>query len=284
MQNNRVIARLVLLSALTGGAAGRLTAQGSVDTLSPVKVTAKAPDLGGYGLPVIFVSVMTPDGKPVEDALVRMREQGRIARTNWMGEASVYRVGFGMRRVEVLRLGFAPAVVDLRITRDTTPVQFVVEPLVDTLSTMWITAKRSSMPAGNLQEFNRRKQMGIGRFVDDTTFERHQLRDLVLLLPTLLPGLRAIPDPQVPGRYQLGSHRAGAGTSTRTLGGGCGVDTYLDGFLLTMDVDLLKPTDIAGAELYSMESAPAQFRRSPSVGSARDGRPVCHVLLLWSRW
>jgi hypothetical protein len=250
MELNPVIARAALCGALM--------------SLFITPVAAQQPSLGGYGIPVLVVNVMTTDGKPVEDALVRLRESGRIGRTNWMGETSLHRVSFGTRRVEVLRLGYAPAAVDLKIDTDTVVAQFVLEKLVDTLSTMWVTAARPSMPAANLQEFNRRKRMGVGRFVEDTVFEKHQLEELSLVLPRVLIGLRAAPDPLLPGKYVLKSTR-----------NNCGVDVYLDGFQLTENLDLLKPTDIAGAELYSMESAPPQFRR-PYGG--------CRVLVLWSRW
>jgi hypothetical protein len=231
---------------------------------SPLAAQQTGQELGSYAHPLILVNVMTVEGKPVEDALVRIRAAGRIARTNWMGEASMVRVGYGTKTVEVLRLGYAPAVVDLNITSDTVAAQFVLEKLVDTLSTMWITAARPSMPAANLAEFNQRKRMGIGRFVEDTVFEKHQLQDLSLVLPRLLVGLRAAPDPVQPGKYVLKSTR-----------NDCVVDVFLDGFLLSEDFGLLKPTDIAGAEWYTKESAPPQFRRV--FGG-------CRILLLWSRW
>ena len=252
MQTPGLAIRTALLGVLTGIGVAPLGAQQT------------GQELGRYAHPLILVNVMTADGKPVEDALVRIRAAGRIARTNWMGEASLLRVGYGTKTVEVLRLGYAPAVVDLNIAFDTVAAQFVLEKLVDTLSTMWITAARPSMPAANLAEFNQRKRMGIGRFVEDTVFEKHQLEDLSLVLPRLLVGLRAAPDPQTPGKYVLRSTR-----------NNCSVDVYLDGFQLAEDLDLLKPTDVAGAEWYSMESAPPQFRR-PFGG--------CRVLLLWSRW
>ena len=239
-----------------------------------VVMTSPASAQGGqYGTPVLVVNVTTTDGRPVEDALVRIREAGRVARTNWMGEATLHRVPLGRRLVEVLRLGYAPAVVELKIEGDTVGATFVVERLTDTLSTMWIRAARPSMPAANLAEFNRRKRMGIGRFVEDTVFEKHQLEDLALLLPKILPGVRATPHPDLPGRYILKSTRAG--NSVRTAMAGCSVDIYLDGIQLADVLDLLKPTDVAGAELYSMDAAPAQYRRPYGA---------CHVLLLWSRW
>ena len=228
------------------------------------------------GTPVLVVNVMTPDGKPVEDALVRIRAAGRLTRTNWMGEATMHRAPRGRQRVEVVRLGYAPAIIDLVIEGDTLGAQFVLERLTDTLSTMWITAARPSMALGALREYTQRKRMGIGRFVDDTVFEKHALRNIVLLLPQLLPGIRAQPLPP-PGSYVLRSTRAG----NSIMGGpGCAVDVYLDGFLLNTDreatdLEAIHPSEIAGAELYPMAAAPPQFRRQTGG---------CHVLLLWSRW
>lgn len=223
------------------------------------------------GTPVLVVNVMTPDGKPVEDALVRIRAAGRLTRTNWMGEATMHRAPRGRQRVEVVRLGYAPAIIDLVIEGDTLGAQFVLERLTDTLSTMWITAARPNMALGALREYTQRKRMGIGRFVDDTVFEKHAHRNIVLVLPQLLPGIRAQPAPP-PMNFVLRSTRAG----NSIMGGpGCAVDVYLDGFLLTTDLEAIHPSEIAGAELYPMAAAPPQFRRQTGG---------CHVLLLWSRW
>jgi hypothetical protein len=228
------------------------------------------------GHPVLVVNVMTSDGRPVADALVRLRSAGRLTRTDWMGEARLMRVPRGRQQVQVARIGYAPAVVDLLVNADTTGAQFVLEQLTDTLAAVNVTARAPSMPAANLADFNRRKAMGIGRFLDDTVFERHAGQLLPLVLAQRFPGLRA---------ESRGAHYAiiSARGPTRFMQKGpCRVDVYMDGVPISANdrapqdaIDHLSPQDLAGAELYSMESAPAQFR---------NGSRACHVLLLWTRW
>jgi hypothetical protein len=228
--------------------------------------------LGAQPGSVLVVNVMTEDGKPVEEALVRLRDLGRLARTDWMGEATLTSVPRGRHRVQVARIGYAPAVIDLVIQRDTTGATFILEPLTDTLAAVNVSARAPSMPAANLRDFTQRKLMGIGRFVEDTTFERHAGEHLMLTLPKILPGIRAMPGDR-PGQYVLVSRRGSPRFMDR---GPCEIDIYLDGVRMPqLFLEVLAPQDLAGAELYSMESAPPQFRIQSKA---------CNVLLLWTRW
>ena len=222
---------------------------------------------------VLVVNVMTDDGKPVDNALVRLRDLGRLTRTDWMGEAALDHLPRGRHRVQVAKLGYAPAVVDLLLQADTIGATFVLAPLADTLAAVNVIARAPSMPVANLRDFTQRRLMGLGRFIDDTTFARHSGQHLVLTLARLFPGVRAMPGPpDRPGLYVLISARGNA----RFVGEDkdiCLVDIYLDG--VRADIEALAPQDLAGAELYSMESAPPQFRTQSKA---------CHVLLLWTRW
>lgn len=220
---------------------------------------------------VLVVNVMTPDGRPVAEALVRLRNLGRLARTDWLGEASLAGLPRGRQRIEVLRVGYAPAVTDLLIQHDTTGAQFILEPLADTLAAVNVRARAPSMPIANLRDYERRKAMGIGRFRDDTVFERQRGQHMVLTLAQLFPGLRAAPD-DLPGKYRLIS---GRGSPRFKDDGVCKVDVYMDGVRIASDLEILAPQDISGAELYSMESAPPQYRTQSKA---------CHVLLLWTRY
>lgn len=235
-----------------------------------------APGARAQRTTVLVVNVMTPDGRPVTDALVRLNPAGRMARTDWLGEASVAGLARGRQRIEVLRVGYAPAVTDLMIQHDTTGAQFVLEPLADTLAAVNVTARAPAMPLANLRDYERRKAMGIGRFRDDTVFERYRGQHMVLTIARLFPALRAMPtSPYLPNKYTLLSARG----PTRIMDGLCRVDVYMDGVRIAEDLEHLSPQDIAGAELYSMESAPPQYRRQ----FGKESR-ACHVLLLWTRY
>lgn len=69
------------------------------------------------------------------------------------------------------------------------------------------------------------------------------------------------------------------------MSGTCNVDIYLDGVPLSDPLEDMFAEDLAGIELYDMESAPVQYRRSSSAGSSGEGRVrSCKVLLLWSKF
>jgi len=116
--------------------------------------------------------------------------------------------------------------------------------------------------------------MGIGRFLDDTTLDRQQLKNLPIALSMLLPGLQAMTT-DIPGKYVLISKRS----SGRMPNSMCYVDVYVEGARFYGDIDEFGPSDLAGIEFYSMGSAPVEYRRQSSAA-----HPACQVLLLWLRY
>src|SRR5262245_3546761 len=76
---------------------------------------------------VLVVGVADSSGKPIEGAEVILPTERRIARTNWMGEASIADIPLGKHRVRVRRLGYAAADIDLLFERDTVGATFVLE-------------------------------------------------------------------------------------------------------------------------------------------------------------
>jgi hypothetical protein len=189
-----------------------------------------------------------------------------------MGEVKLGPLPLGTHRVEVRLLGYMPASADVRLEGDTTGVFFVLEPIHVTLDTQRTVAR---MVSPNMAGYERRKAMGIGRFLDDTTLDRQQLKNLPIALSMLLPGLQAVPT-EVPGKYILLSKRSN-GRMTRDST--CFVDVYVEGARFYGDIDEFGPSDLAGIEFYSMGSAPVEYRRQSSAA-----HPACQVLLLWLRY
>lgn len=81
-----------------------------------------------------------PSGAFVQDALIRLPDIGRVARTNWRGEARVADLAPGDYRVQVRKLGYAPSEVTLRITRDTASAYFALERAASQLDTVRVYA------------------------------------------------------------------------------------------------------------------------------------------------
>jgi hypothetical protein len=124
--------------------------------------------------------------------------------------------------------------------------------------------------------------MGIGRFLSDSVLAQEKNRELALVLSMRFPGVRAEYNPVI-HRYELKSTRWTAGTNVGQIVP-CSLDVYLDG-MLQDEAILLDAGDLAGAEFYSMGSAPVQYRRMASLGRNGMRNPAsCSVLLLWSKW
>lgn len=205
---------------------------------------------------------------PLSDALVRLPDLGRAARTDWIGEARIPGIRPGQTRIEVRKVGYAPSDITLMVKGDSVGPVFMLSRATSALDTVRVFGQPA--PA-RLQEFVTRRRLGIGRFLTDSVLEKEGSRSLVLVLSMRFPGVRAVPDPYTATHYHLVSTRG-----TGRLGGlGCAVDVYLDGFLYMDDVDALYPTEIAGVEFYTETTAPPQYRR---------GTGSCQVVLIWSKF
>src|SRR5258708_2805785 len=58
------------------------------------------------------------NGAPLTDALVRLPDLGRAARTDWIGEARIAGIKLGPVRIEVRKLGYAPSEITLMVKGD----------------------------------------------------------------------------------------------------------------------------------------------------------------------
>ena len=240
--------------------------------LSALAVPAAARPAAGQSSTVIVAGVADAEtGHALEGAQIRLPGLGRIARTDWSGEAKLLRVEAGKHRIEARFLGYAPATLDLPVSGDTVGAVFMLQKLSARLDTVRIGG--TPVTPGLPSEFLRRRRQGVGRFLTDSVLAQQGNRELAFALPMHLPGLQAMPNAESPGKYVLMSRRGRGNFGSFAP---CAVDIYLDGMLTTFDAyDMLRASDLAGVELYAMESAPPEYRR---------GSGSCHVLLLWSKY
>lgn len=215
-------------------------------------------------------------GTPIADAEVRLAALGRVARTNWLGEARFDDVPPGTQRVGVRRLGYAPASVEVRVGDTPAGPVFLLDRVPAILDTVAIRVARRRATDVNYTRYEWRRQMGIGRFIADSIFVAERHKELGTVLSTRLPGL--VVNRDLTNHLTFGSNSCGA------------VDVYVDDVLVYPDPSTrnalarlrsresdfppLSPIDLAGAEFYKGYSAPPQYRPR--------GRG-CAVLLLWTR-
>ncbi|MGH7619920.1 MAG: carboxypeptidase regulatory-like domain-containing protein [Gemmatimonadaceae bacterium] len=202
---------------------------------------------------------------PVEGADVTVSDLARAGRTNWIGEATLGDLPAGRHHVEVRRLGYAPAAIDVVFDRDTVGVFFVLAPATAAMDTLKVVGKVNRNPM--LDEFEARRRMGIGHFIGDSVLQADSTKPVATIIAGHLPGFRSVRDGRTVSRFPcVGSpdiYINGARTQFSARGGD------------VTDLRLYDGRDIAGVEYYDAASAPVQFRRL-SLSS-------CGVLLIWTR-
>jgi hypothetical protein len=201
---------------------------------------------------------------PITGADVVVSDLARSSRTNWIGEATISGLSPGRHHVEVRRLGYAPAALDVLFDRDTVGVFFRLGPVAEGMDTVKVVAKVYRSPM--LDEFDARRRMGIGYFVTDSVLRADSLKPIATIIEQHLPGFRSILDGKSVLRFGCEGHLGGL------------PDVYLNGFRWPSDVTDLRlyvGIDVAGVEYYRSASAPVQYR--PLHTSP------CGVLLIWTR-
>jgi hypothetical protein len=212
-------------------------------------------------------------GAPLEGALVQMPEVGESGRTNWIGEAALNGIPFGKHRIQVRKLGYTPADVDLYVQGDSLGPVFMLDRATAKLDTVFVSGEWHPR---RMSEYFARERMHIGRFVSGSVLAKEGTRDLAFFLSMRIPGLRAVPESKFElTHYKLMSTRPQPAKELGQISPLCNIDVYIDGFFSYIDLNSLFPQDLAGVEYYSMESAPAAYRRA--TGS-------CGVLLLWTNF
>lgn len=202
---------------------------------------------------------------PVADAEVTIVDLARSARTNWIGEATIADVPAGRHQVQVRRVGYAPADLDVLFDRDTVGVFFRLASSAQRLDTVKAVGKTHLNFM--IDEFEARRRMGIGRFLTDSILQADSTKQLATIIERHLLGFRSLGDGRTVSRFN------------------CGVpDVYIDGARMfsrglrpgpdETDLRLFNGRDVAGVEFYTKTEAPVQYRRLSQA---------CGVLLIWTR-
>jgi hypothetical protein len=213
--------------------------------------------------------VTDSSGFPLGNVEVRIMDLGRMARTGVDGRFVIARIGTRIVDVTVRRLGYE--VRSLRVSLingegDSLRIVMRAEPLI--LNQVDIEAKEDDHPFFN--EYERRRQRGIGAFLVKKDFER-----LNSSYPSdafrRLPGMRFVQTSAGMGVRFMSS------TGIRGRGGECVPMIWVDGVAAPgMEIDEIRAQDIHGVEVYrGASTTPAQF--------AKAGLGQCGAIVVWTR-
>lgn len=208
----------------------------------------------------------------------------RSVRTNFMGEFRLDGLQAGTYVVTFRRVGFSPRADTITVTAgQVVDEEFIMKPQPVQLDSQRVVAE-SVAGAPYLREFEERRKLGFGRFIDEKKVRSADNKSFVDFVVSSVPGLSM---QRVGSSVYLKSGRKACNKPAFQCTGaeGCMVSVYIDGVSDYVsgvsnqnptDFTQLKSEDFAAIEYYpSGATAPSRFNQTGSD---------CGMLLLWRRY
>ena len=204
--------------------------------------------------------VRSAAGRPVNGARLVLWGAGRDGSSNAAGQYALNTLPEGSYMLEVRAVGFQP----LRVPIDLRPELEVVSditlsPLVASVDTMRVRADRMTVP---LEEFNRRRRLGFGHFLDEAAITKKGPTYMADIFRGT-PGIVTMPGEFGRDRVLL----RGTGMT-----GDCAPAVFINGMFVNIedgDMDvIINPKDVRAVEIYARTSSiPIQFEMRNGCGS-----------------
>jgi hypothetical protein len=219
---------------------------------------------------------------PVKDAELAMVPAGLVVRSDSLGRFVFRGVPAGQQRLTVRVVGYGNAQVILEIPPEgLDSIEVALAPIAQTLMAQALqkVEVRANVIPRHLEDFDGRRKMGIGRFVDSTALWRHGnptfWYDRII---DQFPGLRLTPAGTRPHRVFVATSRGPV--SFRSGNGPCPIRVLIDGLPTFGAEQLFEPETwdgppIVAAEFFTVAETPAVFNRL--------GDNACGVLVLWTQ-
>lgn len=199
--------------------------------------------------------------RPLANAQVSVVD-GPQTRTDTDGRWAISNAPTGTRTLEVRALGYYPDRRNVNVVAGAAPLQIALSTLQAMLDTVKIRASRLPNDANGIG-FNFRRRSGAGRYITQEDIQR---------LPVVVTSelFRRMPGVRVDrGSIEM------RGAFATWCSAAIFIDDHYMSFLTIEDVDdWVHPEHIAGIEVYSEASVPAQFR---------VGMGECGSIVIWTK-
>lgn len=207
---------------------------------------------------------------PVSHAVLELPVLGRSARSDSAGVVRLANVPPGAHRVRVRAIGYQAFDAVLRFTAaETLEPDFLLAPTVTLLRPVRVEAALTALGAARLKEFEERRRMGLGKFLDAEYFERNAGRSVASLIVARIGGLTTV---GTGSGEQLRSRRYGLRCVPRTIVNGLPVD---------MNAGALQASELIGFEFHTQSSVPARYNIAGQKGF--PGGSECGTVIFWTK-
>ena len=213
---------------------------------------------------------------PIQGADIGILRTPLKISTGARGRFRITDVQMGTYIITVRRFGYSPIASVISVNAgDTLRLSYALQPLGggSRLDTVRVTERRTSR---NLMEFERRRRLGVGRFLTATDLEKRGSVDISTVLRSFSTIWVARDDNT--GVTSLQARRDQGNMLQAQGAGSCPVQVIVDNVPMPRDADvelLPRPKEIAGVEVYG---GPAG---TPSQFGGLDRR--CGMVIIWTR-
>lgn len=212
--------------------------------------------------------------KPIAEASILLPGLERTARSDAKGNLRLAQLPAGKHVALVRAVGYDSLLFAIDIARaDTAEADLMLTPIAQTLEKVNVEAK-GGMEAVRLAEYESRKKMGFGKFMDSTVFGDGRRLPVVDILGQRLAGI-GIERPRG-GAAFLASRRGRSRMSTAP----CLAQVIIDGINLgAYDLTLIDPDEVLAMEYHTVATVPLKFRSTGGGG----GSAACGTLIVWRK-
>lgn len=207
------------------------------------------------------------EGKPIVGAQVSIAS-GPVTRTDERGQWTLVQVPVGTRMLEVRAVGYYPEHRRVDVVAGVPPIRVALSTLKAVLDTVRVSAARRLYDRDR-NGFQQRRRSGLGRYLSSEEIARRQPLATSDLF-RMVPGVRV-------GQDESGFERR---LLVRGSFGWCSPAIYVDGRnmmdgLSADDIDSwVRPEEVAGIEVYTESSVPAEFQQ---------GLSGCGSVVIWTK-
>ncbi len=224
--------------------------------------------------------------RAISDALITVTPLTRQTRSDSAGRFHVGSLPVGTYRLVVRAIGFDSLVTDLQVTStDPLDVEILLTPVAQRLATVKTSATIVDL---RLAEFEERRALGFGRFLDAREFERNPGSQVDVVIIGKIPGIRTT---RKFGKMVLTASRNGKLCYPQIVVNGLSLfngvmkrsgDPRTDAIALeTMlfDINTLRTDEIVGFEWHNPASTPARYNAT----SGGDDGSSCGTAIIWTK-
>ena len=206
--------------------------------------------------------------RPISGAQVELRSLKLSARSDSAGTFRIGNVEPGTHVAIIRAVGYDSIVARLQIAaNDSVDSDFLLTPLATSLNAVRVNASADQRYRIQLREFEERRAMPIGQFLDASYFEKNDGLRVSGLLTSRISGVRTT---QI-GPELLVSSRSGRKCFPQTIVNGIVRDK--------LDLNTLNAADIIGFEYYTVGTTPLKYNMTGS----KDSGSQCGTAIFWMK-